>query len=163
MMIRSKNGIKIMVLFAVALLVVLAVSLSNSSDNTSKNKNIEYIDNHYAVIYTAAWKSLPKDQRIEKLELPADFLAGLTDNELVYAVIHYPFTIDMLVHEDLRVGYEYVLSYSGVLKEYERREGKQKMLNEYHSSELCTLEEKDNQIYQWVFDALLSLSTIEST
>ena len=137
--------------------VVLVVCLAVIIPSMIRNKRIGYIDDIYSKVNTPAWKELPKQTRVEAVELPADFIAKLTDEELAYAIIHYPFIGDIVVHDDWKTGYDHVLSFSGVLKEYDNRPNKQKIINEYLNSSLCTPEEKENYVYQLVWRALISL------
>ena len=137
--------------------IVLVVCLAVMIPSMIRNKRIGYIDNIYSKVNTPAWKDLPKQMRIEEVELPADFIAKLTDEELAYAIIHYPFIGDIVVHDDWKTGYDHVLSFCGALKEYDTRQNKQQIINKYLNSSLCTPEEKENYVYQLVWRALISL------
>jgi len=69
--------------------------------------------------------------RVKALELPEDVLNNCSDEELLYAVIHYPFIVDFLAFEDLKMGYDHLKNYSTVLEKYDKCDHKAAMLEEY--------------------------------
>ena len=110
------------ILVAVVLLIVL-VGTVFVIRAAKPGGNRAYIDRLYDAIHDAQWKNTQSRQaRAEKLQIPLDKLAGFSDEELVYALVEYPFNVDLLVFNTYRQGYEHLAQEINILKEMDRRD-----------------------------------------
>lgn len=80
-------------------------------------------DSLYSVVNTKEWKMLGKEDRVAALQFTDDELRNLSDDELVYAVVTYPFFIDIRVSSSSKIGFEDIYPTFTALKELTRRGG----------------------------------------
>ena len=146
-------------MFKRALIIIISVltafSLSINTLAISTVKTAESnadVESLYSVVKTDKWKELSRPERAKACRIDKETLEGMPTDDLIQAVISYPFFIDILAFENAEYGYNSLLSECTALQELVTRQDRAScLLNAYKSKS----ESPDNTIALMCIELLL--------
>lgn len=136
---------KKLALMMLALSIVLSAGIIATSATTEAHSNAEMND-FYSVIHTEAWKSMTRGERIQACQIPEETLADMPTDELLEAVLQYPFLIDMMLCDSYRTGFVHVYNECSALRELgNRKDFSDAVIETYQAAARSVSSERDTE------------------
>ncbi len=76
---------------------------------------------HDPVTFTPTWTEMTRSDRVDACQIPKDAIANMSTEELLQAVLAYPFMIDLYAFDTYRDGFEHVYREFPALAELAKR------------------------------------------
>lgn len=110
---------KVFVLIA-SLSIVMSIGVKASNNLNDINSSIIGV---YSITETEEWGYLTKLERVKSLQFTDDSIERLSNSDLAFVTITYPFLIDVRLHSNFSDGFTNIYSSFSALHELERRGG----------------------------------------
>lgn len=122
----------------ISVLTAFSLSINTFAISADKSTKIDTddIENIYSIVETERWKQLSRPERAKACQIEKETLTGMPTDDLIQAVISYPFFIDILAFENAEYGYNSLLSECNALQELVTRQDRATcLLNAYKNIE----------------------------
>lgn len=116
MIINELKGEKVMYFRKILSLIMVSIMLFVLNNNSlaaeyGNDKNEEKsFRSIYNVINTEEWSKMTREERVSACQIPSNQLSQMSTNELLQAVLEYPFWVEIFMFDTIELGYRHVLT-----------------------------------------------------
>lgn len=107
----------------IAVFMIFAIGVNVFATNVNSPVDDEFdILSIYDIVNTNEWNKMSRAERVSACQISPDKLFSMSTDELAQVVIEYPFFVDILAFDDVKTGYEFLLSECRALQELTKRD-----------------------------------------
>lgn len=116
-------------------------------------------DNYYSVVSTSEWSAMDRAERVAACQFSNEEIDAMSTEELFFAVLDYPFMIDLFAFNSYREGFLHVYSEFPALAALTAREDYSDVLVSMYRG--LPVASASNQNDEEMYDNILNLSVLE--